>query len=85
MQVITRGYGKVEARIRCLMNSDLGAKEKKALSQQVFRELSDTLQVRVPPRGWDRRPRPELRGVGHGVFRAGAGEPLLGEQKTPKA
>lgn len=85
MQVITQDYGKVEARIRCLMNSDLGAKEKKPLSQQVFGELSDTLQVRVPPRGWARRPRPELRGVAHGVFPAGAGEPRLGERKAPKA
>ena len=53
-EVITQGYGKVKAGIRPLTNSDLGAPvmesvwRKENLSQQMFWELSDVLQIQVP-------------------------------------
>lgn len=54
-EVITQGYGKVKARIKLWMNSDLGVCvmesgwRKENLSQQMFWELSDVLRIQVPP------------------------------------
>lgn len=53
--MITQGYGKVKAGIKLWMNSDLGVCvmesgwRKENLSQQMFWELSDVLQIQVPP------------------------------------
>lgn len=53
-QGVARGHGRLKARIRLLMSSDLGApvmqsgRRKEHLSQRVFWELSDVLRIQVP-------------------------------------